>query len=49
MPELPHFGVDVYNPENNTVYEFVVYFWHGKHCQPFRDVITTNGDSLAAL
>ena len=23
-------------------------YWHGCTCQPFRDVITTNGDTLAA-
>jgi len=47
VPELPHFSVDVYCPETRTIYEFFGCYFHGHTCQPFRDVITTSGDSLA--
>jgi len=48
LSELPHFSVDGYCTETNTVYEFFGCYWHGCDCLPFRDVITTNGDTLAA-
>jgi hypothetical protein len=48
LTELPHFSVDCYCAETNTVYEFFGCYFHGCTCQPFRDVITTNGDTLAA-
>jgi G:T-mismatch repair DNA endonuclease (very short patch repair protein) len=48
LPELPHFSVDGYCAKTNTVYEFFGCYFHGCTCQPFRDVITTNGDNLAA-
>ena len=48
LPELPHFSVDGYCAESNTVCELCGCYWHGCACQPFRDVITTNGDTFAA-
>jgi hypothetical protein len=48
LPELPHFSVDGYFTETNTVYEFFGCYFHGCTCQPFRDAITTNEDTLAA-
>jgi len=48
LRELPHFSVDGYCAETNTVYEFFGCYFHGCTCQPFRDVITTNGYTLAA-
>jgi len=47
VPELPHFGVDGYCPETRIIYVFFGYHWHGHTCQPFRDVINLNGDTLA--
>jgi hypothetical protein len=47
LPELPHFSVDGNCVESNTFYVFWVYF-HGCTGQPFRDVITTTTDTLAA-
>ena len=47
VPELPHFSVDGYCPENRTIYEFFGCYFHGHTCQPFRGVITTSGDTLA--
>ena len=29
------------------MYEFFGCFWHGHSCQPFRDVATLSGDTLA--
>ena len=49
LPELPHFNVDGYCAETNTVYEYYGCHWHGHACHPFRDVTTTNGDTLAAI
>ena len=46
-PEVPRISVDGYCPETNTVYEFLGCFWHGHTCQPFRDVATLSGDTLA--
>ena len=48
LPELAHFSADVACVETNTVYEIFGCFWHGHHRQPFRDVITSNGVTLAA-
>ena len=47
LPEMPHFSVDGHCAETNTVYEIFGCYFHGCTCQPFRDVITTNGDTLA--
>ena len=38
--------MDEFCPETGTVYEFMGYF-HGHTCQPFRDVTTMVGDTLA--
>jgi len=46
-PEVPRISVDGYCPETNTIYEFLGCFWHGHTCQPFRDVATLSGDTLA--
>jgi len=48
LPELPHVSVDGYCPESRRAYEFLFFFWHRHHCQPFGNVITTTGDTLAA-
>jgi hypothetical protein len=48
LPELLHFSVEGYCAETNTIYEFFGCHCHGCPCQPFRDIITTNGDTLAA-
>ena len=48
LPELPHFSVDGYCAETNTIYEFFGSYFHVCTCQPFRDVITTIGDTLVA-
>ena len=48
LPELPHTSVDFYCAGTNTVYVFLRCYSHGCACQPFRDVITTIGDNLAA-
>jgi hypothetical protein len=47
LPELRHFSVDGYCAETNTIYEFIACYLHGCTCQPIRDIITTNGDTLA--
>jgi len=47
VPELPHFSVDGYCPETRTIYEYFGCYFHGHTCQPFCDVITTSGDTLA--
>ena len=46
-PEVPRISVECYCPETNTIYEFSGCFWHGRTCQPFRDVTTLSGDTLA--
>jgi hypothetical protein len=46
LPELPRLSVDGFCPETRTVYEFMGYY-HGHTCQPFRDVTTAVGDTLA--
>ena len=48
LRELPHFSVDGYCAETNTVYEFFVCYCHGCTCQPFRDFIVTSENTLAA-
>jgi len=48
LPELPHFSVDGYCAEKNTVYGFFGCYWQCCKYQLFRDVITINGDTLAA-
>jgi len=47
LPELPPLSVDGYCPGTNTLYEFFGCFWRGHTCQPFRDVATLSGDTLA--
>ena len=47
VPELLHFSVDGYCPETRKMYEFFGCNFQGHTCQPFRDVITTSGDTLA--
>ena len=47
LPELPHLSVDGFCPETRTVYEFMGCYFHGITCQPFRDVTTMVGDTLA--
>ena len=47
VPELPQFSVDGYCPRTRTIFEFFGCYFHGHTCQPFRDVITTSGDTLA--
>jgi len=47
LPELHRLSVACYRPETKTVYEFFGCFWHGHTCQPFRDVATLSGDTLA--
>jgi len=47
VPEMSHFNVEVYCPETRILYEFFGCQFHGHTCQPFRDVITINGDTLA--
>jgi len=46
VPELPYFSVDGYCPETRTIYESFGSYFHVHTCQPFRDVITTSGDTL---
>jgi len=46
VPDLPQFSVDAYCPETRTIYEFFGCYFHGHTCQPFRDVISTSGDTL---
>jgi len=46
-PELPNYSVEVYCPETKIIYEFLGCFYHGHTCQPFRDVKTMAGDTLA--
>jgi len=45
LPEIPNFSVDGFCP--GIVYEFYGCYFHGHACQPYRDVITKNGDTLA--
>jgi len=46
-PELRHYSVDGYCAETRTVYEFLGCYYHGCTCQPFPDVKTLGGDTLA--
>jgi len=46
-PELAKYSVDGYCPETKIIYEFFGCFCHGHTCQPFRDVSTMSGDTLA--
>ena len=46
--ELPNFSVDVYCAETRTVYEFFGCFYQRHKGQPFRDVSTMSGETLAA-
>jgi len=46
-PELPRYSVDGYCRETRTVYEFLRCYYHGCKCQPFRDVKTMGGETLA--
>ena len=46
-PELSNLSVDGFCPETKTVYEILGCFFHGDTCQPFRDVTTLRGDTLA--
>jgi hypothetical protein len=39
--------VDGFCAETRTVYEFLGCFWNGHTCQPFRDVATISGETLA--
>jgi len=49
LPELPRFSVDGYCPETRKIYEYFGCYWLGHACQPFRDVIILNADTLAEL
>ena len=48
-PELPKYSVDGYCPETKIMYEFLGCFYHGRTCQPFRDVKMMGGDTLAEI
>jgi len=46
--ELPHYSVDGYCVETQTIYKFLGCYYHGCKCQPFRDVKTvTSREKLA--
>ena len=47
LPDLPHFSVDGYSSEAHTFYKFFGCYYHSHTCQPFRDVTTLRGDTLA--
>jgi G:T-mismatch repair DNA endonuclease (very short patch repair protein) len=47
LHELPNLSVDGFCAERNTVCDFNGCYWHGHSCQPFRDVHTLAGDTLA--
>ena len=47
LPELPNYSVDGYCPQTNTIYEFFGCFWQQHTCQPFGDVSTMSGNTLA--
>jgi len=47
LPELSRYSVDGYCAETKTVYEFLGCFWHGCKCQPMREHMTLNEDTLA--
>jgi G:T-mismatch repair DNA endonuclease (very short patch repair protein) len=46
-PQLAKYSLDGYCPGTKIIYEFFRCFWHGHACQPFRDVSTISGDTLA--
>jgi len=47
LPEMPNFSVDGICNETRTVYEFFGCYYHGHTFQPYRDVFTMRGDTLA--
>jgi hypothetical protein len=47
LPELPHLNVDGFCPDSRTVYEFMGCYYHRHNCQPFYEVTTAVGDTLA--
>jgi len=48
LQKLPHYSVDGYCAETQTIYEFLGCYYHGCKCQPLRDVKTlANGETLA--
>jgi len=47
LPELPHYSVYGFSAETRTLYEFLRCYYHGCTCQPFRDVKTLCGETLA--
>jgi len=49
LPQLPSFSVDGFCRETRVVYEFFGCYFHGNSCQPFRDVIAMNGDTLTEM
>ena len=48
LPELPDFSLVGYCAETNTIYEYYGCHRHSHASQHFRDVTTTNGNTLAA-
>ena len=46
-PELAKYSVEAYYPKKKIINEILGCFWHGHTCQPFRDVSTMSGDTLA--
>jgi len=46
-PELPHYSVDGYCRQTRRIYKFLGCYYHGCTCQPFRDVKTMGGETLA--
>jgi hypothetical protein len=47
LPELPNLSLEGFCAETKTVYEFNGCYWHGHTFQPFRDITTVAGDTLA--
>jgi hypothetical protein len=47
LPEVPRFSMDGYCADTGNVFEFMGCFFHGCNCQPFRDLKTSGGDTLA--
>ena len=47
LPELARFIVDGYCPETHKIYKFFGCFYYGHTCQPYRDVSTLRGDTVA--
>ena len=46
LREIPGFRLDGYCPVTRILYEYFLCHYNGHTCQPFRDVITMNGDTL---